>query len=50
MYKNMITKQQIIHAVIEKVCYLYKGTFNFILLRLCHTFSMLLYHLSCVIY
>ena len=45
---NMSIKQQINHGAIPSVRHLYNGIFHFI--NLCHTLSILLQHLPCVIH
>ena len=44
----MTVKQHINYGAIQKVCHSHDGFFDSI--NLCHTFSILLYHLSCVIH
>ena len=44
---NMTVKQHINHEAIQKVCQFYNGIFHSI--NLCHTFSILLYHLPCCV-
>ena len=45
---DMTVKQHINHGAIQKVCHLHNGIFHSI--NLCYTFSILLYHLLCVIH
>ena len=44
----MTVKQHINYGAIQKVCHSHDGIFHSI--NRCHTFSILLYHLSCVIH
>ena len=46
--ENNITKQQINHEAIQRVCHLYNDIFRPILLR--HALPVLLHHLPCVIH